>query len=89
MNMGGDEWVTLQRARDIFCVPVATWRRWLREGRIGHSRLGGRILIRRTEVEEWLTRNYRPAKGITSIGVSSGVNRLLERIDPESILATL
>ena len=86
-----EEWLTLQRAEELFCVPVATWRRWLRERRIGHSRLGGRILIRRAEVEAWLARNYREAVG----GVQSQrAGRVCApgsepNLDPSSILAGL
>ena len=89
MIASGDGWITLQCAREIFCVPVATWRRWLREGRIGHSRLGGRVLIRRTEVEDWLARNYHPAKGAAVASHGVHVALLSDRVDPESILATL
>ncbi len=85
------EWLTLQRAEELFCVPVATWRRWLREGRLGFSRLGGRILIRRADVEAWLARNFREGAGAAQ---SQSARRVPSQggestVDPTSILARL
>ena len=86
-----EEWLTLQRAEEVFCVPVATWRRWLRERRVGCSRLGGRILIRRAEVDAWLAANFRPAsEGRNGMGKKCvRVTTVQSSLDPNSILAKL
>ena len=86
-----EEWLTLQRAEELFCIPVATWRRWLRERRLGHSRLGGRILIRRADVEDWLAKNFRAPVGAAQ---SQRAGRVCapgceSTLDPTSILARL
>ena len=86
-----EEWLTLQRAEAVYCVPVATWRRWIRERRIGYSRLGGRILIRRAEVEAWLDANFRPGTRQPNRNSKSHANSRVGvlHVDPESILASL
>lgn len=86
-----EEWLTLQRAEAVYCVPVATWRRWIRERRIGYSRLGGRILIRRADIEAWLDANFQPGTPRSSHSSKSRASSkpCLPLVDPTSILAGL
>ena len=85
---GESSWLTLQSAAREYDIPVPTWRRWLREGRIGHSRLGGRLLVCRQEIEEWISRNFRPAAGSSPAARVSRTSCHVG-VDPSSVLAAL
>jgi hypothetical protein len=82
------EWLTLTVAERLYSIPVATWRRWIRERRVGYSKpAGGRILVCRREIEDLLERCRRGPR--EDVGDSRQPRLSQPRIDPKSILAQM
>ena len=62
---GGDEVVSLvniEEAAKTLRVSVQTLRNWIRDGKIGHVRLGRRILFRAEDIEIFVAKGVNEAK---------------------------
>ena len=53
---------TTKGAAEILRVKVGTIRKWMYEGRIPYVKIGGRVLFRERDMEEFVEKNYHSAK---------------------------
>lgn len=53
--------VSVETGAAVTGIAVTTLRRWIREGRIEHVRLGRRVLIRRDALDRFITKHEVPA----------------------------
>lgn len=57
------EYMTVVQVATMLQVSVDTVRNWLKTARLPRVKAGGRTLVERTAVEDFLVRSHRPAAG--------------------------
>ena len=73
------EYVTLKEARQILCntVTVGTIYNWKHQGRISSTKVGRKLLFKRTDVEAMLRGNYTPTAAEQDAAIQAEVEALL------------
>ncbi|MBW2599849.1 MAG: helix-turn-helix domain-containing protein [Deltaproteobacteria bacterium] len=57
------EMMTVPEVADTIRIAPVTVRKWIRERRLAHQKFGGRVLIRRDDVVDFIEKNYHAATG--------------------------
>ena len=53
---------TVSEVGKMLRVRPGTIRKWIYEGKLPHLKLGGRVLIREKDIDDFIDRNYHPAR---------------------------
>jgi excisionase family DNA binding protein len=60
--LGSERYLTDREVSKILHISRRTLQEYRSTGRIAYSTIGGKILYRESDIEKWLTDNYRPAQ---------------------------
>ena len=73
------EYVTLKEARQILCntVTVGTIYNWRHQGRISSTKVGRKLLFKRSDIEAMLRGNYSPTAAEQDAAIQAEVDVLL------------